>query len=338
MDNKIKKNRLQDFFTYHWITLICVILAVVFIWEVLYTMFSVRLTVGQRFKYYYDQNIYYANEDGFDRIISSNDTFSYDVIVSDYEFLSSDYNVLSARLSIFEGDAIFTDSYTDKDGKGRSRAKDVIDGESVISFEKLLDDGINYLESFIKPDLYGLEDAERLIKVLDYQNFSENFDESKIYENFIKRYEKDNRFRTSESLNQGVSDEIKRIKNLVKEIGDFKFLLENAPSELFLRYTRFEQAYSLSEDRYIETFKNKYDLEVSKGRVNLVYGLKLDALSAGENKKNVKDYFRIEGFSSAEHVVLLAFDFTEQQPDLQFETISFINTVVRTFSTLLDAR
>ena len=336
MDNKIKKNRLQDFFTYHWITLICVILAVVFVWEILYTMFSVQLTVGQRFKYYYDQNIYFTNEDGFDRIISSSDTFSYDVIVSDYEFLRSDYNVLSARLSIFEGDAIFTDNYMGKDGKGRSRAKDVIDGESVISFEKLLDDAIHYLESFIKPELYGLSDAERLIKVLDYQNFSENYDESKIYENFIKRYEKDNRFRTSESLNQGISDETLRIKNLVKEIGDFKFLLENAPSELFLRYTKYEQACVFAESKVLEVYKKNYDLEVSNGRENLAYGLKLDALSGGENKKNVKDYFRIEGFSSAEHVVLLAFDFTEQQPDLQFETISFINTIVRTFSTLLS--
>ncbi len=338
MDNKIKKNRLQDFFTYHWITLICAILAVVFVWEILYTVFSVQLTVGQRFKYYYDQNILYTNEDGFDRIISSNDTFSYDVIASDYEFLRSDYNVLSMRLSIFEGDAIFTDNYMGEDGKSRSRAKDVIDGEAVISFEKLLDNGVNYLESFIKPELNGLSDAQKLTKVLDYQNFSENYDESKIYENFIKRYKKDNRFRTSASLSQGVSDEIERVKNLVKEIGDFKYLLENAPSEFFLRYTRYEQACSFALDNVVESLKDKYEKEISNGRENLAYGLNLYALTGGENKKNVKDYFRIEGFSSAEHVVLLAFDFTAQQPDLQFETVSFINTVVRTFSTFLDAR
>ena len=60
----------------------------------------------------------------------------------------------------------------------------------------------------------------------------------------------------------------------------------------------------------------------------------MGALTSG--KKNVADYLKIAGTDSADGVVLLLFDFSSYQYDLQFESISFVNTLVREFSNILD--
>ena len=55
-----------------------------------------------------------------------------------------------------------------------------------------------------------------------------------------------------------------------------------------------------------------------------------------EGKTNPTDYFKMIGADNATDVVILAFDFWDYQYDLQFETISFINAIVRDCSTILD--
>ena len=53
------------------------------------------------------------------------------------------------------------------------------------------------------------------------------------------------------------------------------------------------------------------------------------------DKKSVSEYLKITDTNSAQNVVLALFDFGEYQPDLQFESISFVNTLVREFSDIL---
>ena len=55
MDNKLTKKRLSDFLAYEWILTIIIAVAAIVVWELVYTMSAVRLTVGQAFKYYYDE-------------------------------------------------------------------------------------------------------------------------------------------------------------------------------------------------------------------------------------------------------------------------------------------
>ena len=57
MDNKITKTRLSNFLSYEWILLIILTVAAIVVWELVYTMTSVRLTVGQQYKIYYDEEL-----------------------------------------------------------------------------------------------------------------------------------------------------------------------------------------------------------------------------------------------------------------------------------------
>ena len=59
----------------------------------------------------------------------------------------------------------------------------------------------------------------------------------------------------------------------------------------------------------------------------------MGALTGGN--KNVSEYLKITGTDSAQNVVLVLFDFGKYQEDLQFESISFVNTLVREFSDFL---
>lgn len=338
MDNRITKNRLANFFMYHWITFLAVALIVIFFWELIYTMFEVKLTTGQRFKYFYDQNIAYVNDEGVERILDEKNTFSYDVILSDYELLNEEYNTLNARLILKEGDAIFTDDYRGEDGNALSRARHIVDTEKVINFEKLLENGKAYLVGFLKNE-YSEKSAEEKEKIaLDYSKFYDNYDLEKIRQTFINRNGKDNRFRKNDAKEKGVLDEIKRIEKLSKEISDFDYLLKNASEELFFRYTKFSQAVEFSDEKNVVSIKDYKESEIKNGRENVIYGLNVEKLTGGEGKKNTKDYFRLRDFSTSYKVVVMAFDFTSDQPDLQYETVSFINTLVRTFSDLYDNR
>lgn len=336
MDNKVTKKRLADFFMYHWITLLCVIMAVVCVWEIVYSMFSVTLTAGQKFKYFYDENVTYMNEDGFEKIIADSKPFSYDVIEHGYELLGAEYNVLNARLIVKDGDAIFTDDYKGENGDKQSRARNVVDGENVINFEKLLSSAKTYLIGFLKNEFSGLTDGEKELIALDYQNFEQNYDQSKISQNFLVRNSGDNRFRKTAEKERGIKSEIERIKRLVKETFDFNYLLSSAPEELFFRYTKYQQAVDFANKNSLEIYKGNLEREIENGRENLIYGIKIDMLKGEKPKRDTKNYFRIGEFSTSEHVVLMAFDFLLDQPDLQFETISFINMVVRSFSNLYD--
>ena len=328
MDNKITKRRLSDFLAYEWILTLIVAAAVIVAMELIYTVSAVRLSVGQNFKFYYDQNLYtYENPaanlyDLLDVKLGENGkTFSYDVLQVDSETLMSSYNVLTTRLSVQEGDVIFTSLNEEEDGT--RRAKTIVDGDGyyVYRMDKLLSDAEEYLANFLKDGETDVYDVE-------------NYDEAKIRALFDTRMKGDNRFRTEETKAQGRQDEIARINKLVNEVKDFKRLMDTGEEKgLFFRYTKYEQAAETDgtrDERYITA----YEREKTEGRENAVYGFNISALTGGG--KDTSAYFKIAGNTDAKDVVLMAFDFLTYQPDLQFETISFINTIVREFSNFLD--
>ncbi|MBR0188941.1 MAG: hypothetical protein IJQ23_00985, partial [Clostridia bacterium] len=230
------------------------------------------------------------------------------------ENLTSSYNVLSVRLSVQEGDAIFTSS-VEQEGE-TVRVKQIIDANSVYYFEGengLLARAENYLKTFTVDggDIYTESD----------------YDENKIRAYFDERMKGDNRFRTDADKEEGRNNEIGRIKKLAKDVKDFKFLLSDGEEKgLFYKYTKFEQTYNANPDA--ENYKTAYEKEMEH-----IYGINMAALTGG--KKNVSEYLKITGTDSAENVVLVLFDFGSYQEDLQFESISFVNTLVREFSDFL---
>ena len=341
MDNKITKRRLSDFLAYEWILMIIIAVIAMVAWELVYTIGSVRLTVGQEFKMYYDQNV---NGAGMSKLYDLvDDKLSYDVLQFSTEGLDSSYNVLSIRLSIQEGDVIITDNKeaaeeaTDKS----IRAKTIVDQMNGYSYEKMLNDAKTYLrDNFLKDSEKTVDDYNANPTAdLDLATNYDKLDESKIEARFRLRMVKDNRFRTVKQIEQGIEKEKARIENLCKEVQDFEKLLnaESQHPELFFRYTKYAQTVDLATT---DKEKEIYEPLLEKQKEE-IYGLNVSALkdynpNEGEEKTNPTEYFTLVGSDGkADNLVIMAFDFWKYQYDLQFETITFINAIVRQCSDIL---
>ncbi len=338
MDNKLTKSRIANFFAYEWIVLILIAIVGIVAWELLYGITAVRPTVGQQFKYYYDYDIYSPGASGLHDELRSRGAFSYDVLKFDMESLTADYDVLSTRLSIQEGDAIFSETLPDKkkedlkkDEYNTCRANNLIDNYNIYDFDTLVKDAKAYLSQFLKTT--G-EDP------LVY----ENLDEAKMDAHFLARNGKDNRFRSDEEKASGKIQERGRIKKLcvdtlfLEKVLDADTQLKNtltdeeyAVQSYFYSYRKYEQTYYTTEDNaeYKQDYKNLFDKQTVKR-----YGLKMNKLTSDDPAdKKVSDYMQISGSDgSVDNVVLLVFNFKEEQPALQYETISFTSQLVRMFS------
>lgn len=342
MDNRITKRRLSDFLSYEWILMIVAIVAAIVVWELAYTIGSVRLSVGQQFKFYYDESIDGYTEDDFYSVLVGKNTFSYDVLELNSESLTSDYNVLSVRLSIQEGDILITDKVAPKDdAEGDElyiRAKSMVDSYSIYTLEGMLSDARTYLrDNFFTDAAKGKE-----LSAINFSDLSQ-LDDAKIRAVFLDRMSKDNRFRSAEQKEEGFLLEKGRIQKLMQEVHAFGYFMDNAPEECFFNYTKYEQSHELedAESDNKEVYYNLKQREIDAGRENAKYGINVEFLkdsdtSSGEQKKDPSAYFKVKGNSDAKDVVMMAFNFREYQPHLQFETISFMNTVIRQCSDIID--
>lgn len=325
MDNKVTKSRLSNFLSYEWIVMIALVVAAIFVWEFVYTVSAVRLSVGQQFKYYYDQNISTTGMDDFYDLITNKNTFSYDVLKFDREGLTAENNVLSIRLSIQEGDAIFTDNVvrydSEEDKVGTVRSAEVVDAFSMYDLSELLKDAESYLSQF-------LLDGQTELKY-------ENMDKAKIESHFLTRMKKDNRYRKEADKKTGVEQECQRIEKLCKEVADFKTVLSYNDDALFYRYTKYTQSKNrATKEKDKADYEYLLNREIEQGRENAIYGINIGALPVGDKTQPSK-YVKVVGATDASNVVLMVFNFRNEQPELQFETISFINTMIRECSTIL---
>ena len=316
MDNKITKKRLGHLLSYEWVAMIAWCIAIVFVWQFIFQVTSVKLTRGQSFKYFIDYNITAKNTDSFNQLLSDEQVFDpVNILRIESEGLYSGENdVLFTRLEVGDGDVIFTD--TIKDELNEARAQRIVDSGYVYSFDRLLLDAKDYLDSFKTDGKY---------------------DDAKIQNHFLLRMKKDNRFRTDQQKAEGVSLEIARIKRLDKEVSDFEFLL-NCGTDVFFNYTRFSQSLEVASEENKDYFTASVEREVSEGRENAKYGIDLFALAGGTDKISTSNFFSVLGAQNAENVVLMAFNFLDKQPDEQFEVITFINAIVRGCSNLYQGR
>ena len=100
MDNRITKKRLSEYLSYEWILILVIAIAGIIVWELAYTIASVKLTSGQHFKYYYDYTVSSSGQAQLHALFDKHDTFSYDVLKVSYEDRTADMQILTARLSV----------------------------------------------------------------------------------------------------------------------------------------------------------------------------------------------------------------------------------------------
>lgn len=317
MDNKITKRRLYDFLAYEWIAIIAVIVAAIIGWNLIFTMTSVKLNVGQDFKFFYDETIDYGSGNDIYNLFTKEDNpertiFSYDVLKLSHEVLNAEYNVLKERLSVQEGDVIITDCSQPKDSNGSVRAVDIINSLPVCDYQTLKEDAEDYLAQLLKDSLKSQYAQDR--ESVDVTDF-DNLDSAKIEAMFRERMKKDNRYRKESQKQEGIALEKERIKDLCLEVKKFKHLL-NAGDEYFFNY--------------------EYVSEYQENKGIRPYGLKVEMLSGGEGKDLPSKFFKKTDADDAKDIVILVFDLIQYQPHLQFESIAFINAIVDGCSNLYD--
>ena len=334
MDNKITKERLSNLLSYDWVAMIVFLVIGIIVFELAFAVCGVRLTTGQNFKYYYDLRIDNSLEPALiDVLFTENKTFSYDVMLINGEIVESETNALTSRLKVQEGDVIITDTVYDEESK-EVRANSLIDfvaeTTAVYNFNDLLIDGRKYLSEFLKDEFLGLDESEKLLKTKDKENLSTE----KIDNAFLIRMKKDNRFRTDEQKETGKKYERERIFKLISELNDFEYLLEYGKThDIFYNYTRFTQTSELAyREADIERYKTLVEAEKQAGRENAPYGLKVSGLTNGKHAP--QELFKVSGGTDASNVVVMVFNFTEYQKELQFESVSFINSIVRSCSNI----
>lgn len=320
MNNKITKKRLNEMLAYDWLKILAFAVGLILLWQVVFNVFSVKISTGEQFKYFYDNGIDATGNGTLLYVLAEDETFSPFMQKIESEDLTSNDETFRSRLAVQDADMIFT-SITDVEGQNRANVIiDLVD-YSVYDFDTLYSDAYAYLATFLKEE--GLD-------ALDYNNLSEE----KIENHFSVRLKGDNRFRSSEEIAQGKEWEKARIKKLCSELSVFGYLLDVGEEKgIFYTYTRFEQTLNSLDESRKEFYNTLYQAEIDGGRQNAKYGIKMEALSGGEY--NPQQIAKIGTAVDAKNVILMAFNYLSYQPYMQFECIFFINSVVRACSDII---
>ena len=160
MDAKITKKWLADNLQYDWIKILVFIVAAIFLLELVYTVSAVRVKTGQNFKVYYGSGVRSNNAASFYKLLDKEDVLSYDVFEKNVEVLTSEYEstVLSARMSVAEGDIILLDNvltYSATESKkedkraASSSFKNMVNSYSMYDFDSLIADAEKYLKQVL---------------------------------------------------------------------------------------------------------------------------------------------------------------------------------------------
>ncbi len=334
MDNKITKTRLHNVISYDWIKMIILSLVGMIVFLYVFSLTSVKLAPGQQFKYYIDQNL--SNDDKT-KGVSLNDlilkgTFSAEVKDFGVEVLLKESNVLNPRLSVGEGSAIFTDDLE----ADRPRAQVITDVQEVYRLDKLLTDCQDYLATMLKDEFSNLPLEEKRVKALNYDNLSLD----KIEQDFLTMVKEQRYYRNGYNAGEiTLENQTSRLKKLCQDTTEYARLFEKDSAgnyiyeDLFYRYTRFYYSYSPNLAANSD-YKSAYEKEIAEGRENAIYGLNMEYLTGGTYQTS--DFFRVGDREDSHGVVMQIFDFYETRKGLQFEAISFVVKVVKTFSNVLN--
>lgn len=309
MDNKITKQRFSAFMHYEWIKIVALIACVCFLWRLLFIQLGSKerlLTNGQQFYFYYSPEIISDCPTNMNNLLNDKNVLSYDIQYSSVYQFDATYGAeqLNGWLIIGDGDMIITSDVPDTpdgDVYSSSNFRSMVDKYNVYDLDELMADAENYASQF------KLNQANGFV--------ASNINYDTIKTKFLERSKNDKRFKTNSQKEDGVKLENQRIERLFVEINDFKKLLEK---DIFVNYKSGAKGDEVAK---------KYGIDLSKlvGSTGKTDITTYASLSVGEN-----------GDPTAKYTVLAVFDFLHDQPELQFETISVINALVRATTTLLD--
>ncbi len=323
MDNKINKKRLSEFLHYEWIKILALALCACLLWHVVFISLGAvgnKLSLGQQFNIYYSSDMDGTCVTNINAEFGVGKTLSYEIQEYSTLHFDSAYETmqLTAYLSAGFGDIMICSHITeDKDGnRTPSYLECLIDYEnSEYDFDTMYLDAYAYAEKFML-DKNAVEPLSK-----------DNISDSAVVSEFNTRLKKDKRFKTDEQKAQGVLQEKARIEKLFENVKDLKTLLTY---DIFVEYVKYDSAYNISNK---QTYKDDYEKELAKGAKK--YAIDFSKLPVVEGKDSITKYGVLQGETTGDGVVLLAFNSLKYQPALQFETLTVITTIIKNTTNIL---
>lgn len=218
MDARITKPRLANLLSYDWLKIVIAIAAAVLAICVFFTTVKTRPGKFHVFTVYgYRELNTGASEAGFMEKLLETGAFSYDVLVAEQEtFGTGQYSgaAFSARRAAGQGTVMFlTTNRTDEDDPSKTVATELLGGENhalALDLDVYMSDCENYLIRF-----FGEKWREGTL------------DKEEAEKCFLKRNEKDRRYRKQEKKEEGISDEYARLEKLRTDYVFVRSLVED---------------------------------------------------------------------------------------------------------------
>lgn len=308
---------------YDWFKIVIIIAAIAVAWSLAYSVGAPRASVGQTFGLFVYEDFYAADSVALLNEMQKSGALSYDVLDLGTRSLTEQYyaTIMSAVTSVNEGDIMLISDFAEDAKNNKSHYRSFVDvyGEIVYDYDSLVSDA----------KIYCLSNG-----LVVEKNGAYSLDNEAISAYFYKRMEKDPRFRNDEKRAAGVIKETARIKSVWNNAVSLEKCLSEHP-ELKRTYTRFAQSYAATPEDYEEYFKKQTEKN---------YGLNLGALTGG--KKQIMDLYKKTTYGenneilgeTANEIILCVFNYKVKQPDLQYETLGFVNYIIDNYSDFNSVR
>lgn len=328
MDAKITKKRLARLLSYDWIKIVALAIVAILVWYLIFTMTATRITPAQQFtvfNYRCNRTLTDTYYDSFDSALSGkNKIFSYEVIEGTTNDLTTagEYasTLLEARTATEEGDVILIPNIPD----GATATVDEATGETSYRY--------SYIETFLFsyfPHIYELKGENgyfaQLEKLLneyykgDYTN-ENNLDTEKVERVFLNRAEKNNdkRFKKQAKIEQGIRDEIERIKKYRAAYIEFNEYLTSG----LVEFTDVKIVYGEGENDYRE---GAYALNICPDETKAEKLKDFFSYTTVEKDSNDEDVYK----ATAQDMNVLFFDFDGVEESFQYESLLYVNYLIR---------
>ena len=308
--------------SYDWIKIVVVVVAAVFFWSLLFTMTATRCTDGESFYLVVYEGVKTSNSSSNAKYLddmNGEGAFSYDVLSRSVTEITStgQYSasyMLSLRLSTHEGDVFLS-------GGGNDLKKAQEEGnaeiESVAQIQYLVNNGI----------LQSIDDLLASAKGYCTKSFiTENGDGTyTVNEKEIEKYFREYRIKSARNYKKTYHTEAQIAEGVKKEVERIETIYKN-----YLFLTKAIETTKGTENDFLwytaQMYRETDDGEV-KYKDTKAYGIDLSKVKGG-SKEVENQWFLIdeEGKTTTDGLVLAVFDYAQYQPDMQYETLSFLLT------------
>ena len=326
MDAKITKKRLTQLLSYDWLKIVGAIAGAILVWTLVFTTTATRILSSQNFGVYN-----YSGSTITDRFTSypnMMNEFSYEVI----EMIASDattggeeytYQIMEARLLTAEVDVVFT---PDVEG-GSIQYQTEVNGEvkTTTHLEDFLYRYGNYAYKLDGEDGYLAKMAEYLNGYYNGDYVNGTLDEEKVESDFraYVKQSKDKRYKKEAQIKEGIKGELERIAGYRKALIDFNSYVDAG-------------YISLTEKTLYYNYNGEISQKTGCYSINICPDERMEDL-----KKDA--YYRVTDEESnqtkttALNMNLILINDGETRDGFQYESLTFVNYLVRTHCSALKS-